>query len=400
MISLSFTIVPSRANADGSHSIRLKISNAHTTRYIVTPYKVDRPAQLQNGVVVRHPMAAVYNQKLSAMLIDYTERAAAYSNKQATATEIRAYLESGSNLSLFEDYAKSFIKDLEDNGQTSYAQNMGYTMRQFVECFPNIGLQEITPAILHRWDTWLTKRGYSSTTINIRMTHIKALLNSAITNGVVEYKIFPFRGYKLPSKVVRDICISHNELHRLRDAEFDGVSARRLTVARDLFMLSFYCAGINLTDLIDAQVDGNTLTFIRKKTAAKKQCPNKEVSITIQPEARDIINKYITPAGVLDFGYNYTDYAQFRSFVTKSLNRIGEMLNFEKKLMYYSARKTFCQFGFELGVPLYVLEYAIGQTIKDAANRPIFNYIKIMRRQADDAIRKIINHSKDDDVEY
>lgn len=397
MITLSFAIIPSRANADGSHSIRLKISNVRTTRYIVTPYRVDRPTQFQNGVVVRHPMAAVYNQKLTALLVDYTQRVADLPNKQASATEIKKILESNIDLSQFEEYAKSFIKDLEHNGQTSYAQNMGYTMRQFVECFPDIGLHEITPAILRRWDTWLNKRGYSSTTINIRMTHIKALLNSAVTDGVVEYKIFPFRGYKLPSKVVRDICISHDELHRLRDIEFMGVSARRLTIARDLFMLSFYCAGINLIDLVDAQVDGDILTFIRKKTAAKKQCPNKDVSITIQPEAKKIIKKYITPTGVLDFGYHYTDYGQFRSFVTKSLNRIGEMLNFEKKLMYYSARKTFCQFGFEIGVPLYVLEYAIGQTIKDAANRPIFNYIKIMRRQADDAIRRIIDYSNEDD---
>jgi hypothetical protein len=62
--------------------------------------------------------------------------------------------------------------------------------------------------------------------------------------------------------------------------------------------------------------------------------------------------------------------------------------------MFYSARKTFCQFGYELGIPLYILEYAIGQTIKDANNRPIFNYIKIMRSQADDAIRKILDYVK------
>jgi hypothetical protein len=82
-----------------------------------------------------------------------------------------------------------------------------------------------------------------------------------------------------------------------------------------------------------------------------------------------------------------------------ALNEIGEMLGFEKRLMYYSARKTFCQFGYEIGVPLYVLEYAIGQSIKEAGNRPIFNYIKIMRQQADYAIRAIIDYSKSDDDE-
>ena len=70
-------------------------------------------------------------------------------------------------------------------------------------------------------------------------------------------------------------------------------------------------------------------------------------------------------------------------------------MGFEKPLMYYSARKTFVQFGYELDIPLYILEYAIGHSIKEASNRPIFNYIVIMREKADNAIRKIIDYSKE-----
>lgn len=233
---------------------------------------------------------------------------------------------------------------------------------------------------IKEWEKWLVRHGYSPTTINIRMSHLKALLNAAVNEGVVEYKIFPFRNYRMPQKNVRDICISKSELAKLRDANFEGVSEKRLTVARDLFMLSFYCGGINLTDIMDANFSGDVLTFIRKKTANKKTGADKEVSISIQPEAREILDKYVNEQGKFVSGYQYRDYEQFRSFVTKSLNRIGEMLGFEKKLMYYSARKTFVQFGSELGIPLYILEYAIGQTIKEANNRPVFNYLKIMRK--------------------
>lgn len=149
---------------------------------------------------------------------------------------------------------------------------------------------------------------------------------------------------------------------------------------------------------MDARLDDNTINFVRKKTAAKKQ-GEKGVSLTIQPEARAIIDKYITESGTLDFGYNYSQYEQFRSFVTKGLNKIGEDLGFEKKLMFYSARKTFVQFGQQLGIPLYVLEYSIGQSIKDSNSRPIFDYMKVMRFQADLAIRKIIDFSLDDKPE-
>lgn len=51
----------------------------------------------------------------------------------------------------------------------------------------------------------------------------------------------------------------------------------------------------------------------------------------------------------------------------------------------------------QLGIPLETLEYCIGQSMK--SNRPIFNYVKIMRQHADVAIRQIIDslHEKSGD---
>ena len=397
MAQLSFVVVPSRVNSDGTHTIRLKITNVNTTRYILTKYKIGSEKQFQNGKVVKHPQAAAINQKLNIMLGEYEDLLSKMGNARATATEIKNFIEQprfvGEDLC---EYAKKYIAELNNNGQDSYARNMGYTLKYLTECFgENVALSSINTSAIKMWEKWLVRMGYSPTTINIRMSHLKALLNAAVTEGIVEYKIFPFRGYKMPAKNVREIWISKDELKKLREAEFSGVSERRHTVARDLFMLSFYFAGINLTDLMDARLDGDTINFVRKKTAAKKQ-GEKGVSLTIQPEARTIIDKYITDDGKLDFGYNYSQYEQFRSFVTKGLNKIGEVLGFEKKLMFYSARKTFVQFGQQLGIPLYVLEYAIGQSIKDSNSRPIFDYMKVMRFQADLAIRKIIDHSLDD----
>lgn len=399
---ISFVIVPSKPNADGSFTIRLKITNANTTAYINTPYKVGRTTQFQNGKVVKHPQAFSMNNGLRGLLDKYEKSLEHFYEPKATATMIKDFLSRPQfTTDLFSSYAERYIAEVKANGQDSYAQNLGYTLKQFNECFGDKWpLERIDLLAIKHWDKWLTNAGYSPTTINIRMSHLKAILNAAVDEGFVEYKIFPFRSYRMPAKNVRDICISKSELAKLRDAKFEGVSAKRLTVARDLFMLSFYCAGINLTDLMDATfADNNVLTFIRKKTAEKKTGVEKEVSISIQPEAREIIDRYIGKDGKLDMGYNYADYGQFRSFVTKSLNRIGEQLGFEKKLMFYSARKTFVQFGSELGIPLYILEYAIGQTIKEANNRPVFNYLKIMRTQADLAIRTIIDYSIEPDNE-
>lgn len=396
MAVLTLNVERGRTAANGTIPIRIKITSKNTKAYIATRYKVESIKNWNGATVVRQSDAVIINKKLRELLTAYENIVDTIPNADVSANEIKAYIESNYRKSdSLRDYAEKYIGRLKEEGRTSYARNMGYTLKYVLESLgENITLQSVGAVQLEKFENFMRKRGDSDTTLNIRMTHLKALLNAAVNDGTVEYKVFPFRNYKIPTKAVRDICISKEELRKLREAEFPGVSERRHTVARDLFILSFYFAGINLTDLMDAQLDGETITFVRKKTAAKKQ-GEKEVSLTIQPEARAIIDKYITPDGKLDFGYRFRDYEQFRSFVTNSLNRIGEDLGFEKRLMYYSARKTFVQFGTDLGIPLYILEYAIGQTIKDKANRPIHDYFRIMRPQADMAIRTIISYSQD-----
>lgn len=401
MALINLCIIPSRPNKDGTFNIKFKISNGSSATYISTRYSVEAK-QWNGGQVIRHPQSAMINSKLFTLLNRYqSELDDLDPPKSMTAPEISQRLRSrSSDNSLVSTFAESYIAKLKANKQESYAKNMGYTLFALTDCFgKQMRLKDFSYLSLENFERYLRGRGQSDTTINIRMSHLKALLNAAVNEGLVEYKVFPFRNYRMPTKNVRDICIGKSELAKLRDATFEGVSAKRLTVARDLFLLSFYCAGINLTDLMDATFDKDVLTFIRKKTARRKTGGENRVSMTIQPEAREIINKYVDTGGKLNMGYNYSEYGQFRSFVTKSLNRIGELLGFEKKLMFYSARKTFVQFGSELGVPLYVLEYAIGQTIKEANNRPIFNYLKVMRSQADLAIRMIIDYSFEPDSE-
>lgn len=400
MARLSLTIVENAPRRDGTFTIKIRITNGSSVAYVTTKYAVEK-RQWNGGQVVRHPQAASINAKLFQLLNAYqTKLGELNPPSDATATQIRNWLkQSATPAGSFTILAERYITRLKENGQSSYAQNMEYTLKAVTGFYgADVCLRDFSYISLELFERFMRQNGQSDTTINIRMSHLKALLNYAVTTGAVEYKIFPFRGYKMPRKNVREIWLSKGELRQLRDADFKGAWQRRYNVARDLFMLSFYFAGINLTDLIDAKLHGDTIDFVRKKTSAKKT-GEKGVSLTIQPEARAIIEKYITKDGTLDFGYNFSDYKQFRSFITKGLNKIGENSGFENKLMYYSARKTFVQFGQQLGIPIYVLEYAVGQSIKDANSRPIFDYMRVMRFQADLAIRTIIDYTLNESTE-
>jgi integrase len=159
-------------------------------------------------------------------------------------------------------------------------------------------------------------------------------------------------------------------------------------------MLSYYLAGINLIDLLSYDFrNKKIMEYIRTKTRNKKKT-NRTVSFSIPDEAMPIIHRYMSPkTGRLDFGQKGT-YDTFKNIVTRDIKRIAKKLGIRQaeKVCYYTARKSFVQHGFDLGISLEVLEYCIGQSMK--SNRPIFNYLKIMRRHADTAMRKIFDGLK------
>ena len=136
-------------------------------------------------------------------------------------------------------------------------------------------------------------------------------------------------------------------------------------------MLTYYLGGINLKDLLEYNFkDKDYIRYIRHKTRNRKKRAN-EIVFSLQPEAK------------------YVSYKQIYSLIFRNINKVAEMSGISKKVTYYSARKTFAQHGYNLGIQIEKIEYCIGHSMK--SNRPIFNYIKIMQEHADKVFREILN---------
>ena len=95
--------------------------------------------------------------------------------------------------------------------------------------------------------------------------------------------------------------------------------------------------------------------------------------------------------GKLIFG-RYKTYESCYNVLARKIKELAKATNIKHYFTLYSARKSFVQHGFDLGIPLSTLEYCIGQSMKES--RPIFNYVTIMKRHADKAIREILDNLK------
>ena len=372
--------------------IYLTITHKREVRYISTEYEIDDLYQFDKGKVVCRKDAKIMNQRLAYVLSEYQEKLNEIDNQDMySCSQIKEILE-GKNqvnkLVTIKEYMERRIADFRKDGRNSYADMNVYTLEKILSILGNISLQSFSTSTIDKFIRGLSS--LSNATKQMRLTHLKARINEAIKEGIVKYDVHPFAYVKMPKPSVKMLDLTIDEFSRILHLK---TNHRKLSLARDLFLLSFYLGGMNLADIVENEFNDDMVRYVRKKTANKKE-GEKIVTFTIPEEARAIIRKYISRNGKLNFGYKFT-YQNFQRYVNHCLKDLGKKLEIKSNISFYSARKTFSQFAFDLGIRTEIVEYCLGQSMKE--NRPIYNYVRVMQRQADAAIRMVIDYTNNPD---
>lgn len=396
MTTIKLAVLKHTRAKDGSYKIRIAIGHQSETSYIVTKYRVATFGNFRNGVVVGQPDASAINLKLRKLLNQYDERLERIPNpSDYDCTQLRDILK---NMNDHEEtvtlgtLGNQFCEQLRAEGRASYAHIIEYHLRYFLEyTHGDIFLSEINTRLIDDFSRYVRSTGASPSYEAMRLVTIRTLVNRAIKMQMVRYDVHPFLYWKERKSDARDIDISVNDMRTLSQHHSKYKGVRR---AVDMFLLSYYLGGMNLMDILAYDFRGyqtKQLSYIRQKTRNKKTT-NHYIQFNIIPEAYPIIEKYMdAKTGKLNLRFT-GKYEWLLSGIDRSLKTVSTQLNLEcgNKITFYSARKSFVQHGFELGIPLEILEYCIGQSMK--TNRPIFNYVKIMSHHANEAIRKIVDN--------
>lgn len=394
MATIKLAVLKHTKSKDGSYKIRISIGHRSETHYIVTSYSVNALSEFDNGIVVRVPNAHEINIKLRNLLNDYEERLERIdSPEDYTCKELRDLLKSmrtHSSKVTFKQVSEQYQKELIEDGRGSYAGMLQNSLRLFFEFTGgDVFLSEISTITISEFERWLKRKGVSQTYISMTLSMTRTIVNRAIRMQLVTYSVHPFTYWKRPADPERELDISVEDVRAIRDAQ---PRLKKQRIARDIFMLSYYLGGINLIDLLEIDFRGvSVLEYTRHKSRNMK-LSDKRISFTLQPEAKELISKWMNRnTGRLDFGYKFS-YKNFLAYITRSIKSLAKDIDIQdyRKVCYYTARKSFVQHGFDLGISLEVLEYCIGQSVKN--NRPIFNYLKIMRKHADVAFRQILDN--------
>ncbi len=204
----------------------------------------------------------------------------------------------------------------------------------------------------------IVERKLSPTTLSMYLRCLKTVYNKAISGGIISHDISPFNSkidhYVIP--MVRNVkkALGTDEINRLADY-YDFENSPRCR-ARDFWMLSFYCYGMNICDILQLKnnnLDGNVLHFYRQKTMNSHRGNQKPVQMSLKPNAMEIIDKYRNPDQSPDkYLFDELDHKdsaiikrkkikKFTRFINQHIKKIAIIIGIDPKVSTYYARHSF-----------------------------------------------------------
>ncbi|MCC8177468.1 MAG: hypothetical protein LIO91_13730 [Bacteroidales bacterium] len=143
-----------------------------------------------------------------------------------------------------------------------------------------------------------------------------------------------------------------------------------------------------MTDLMDLDLTASVVRYERKKTDRRAKV-NKFVEFTMPDVARELAARWVDDSGRLMMTKNQRAKAADGLFRYR-LPQIGKDLGIPR-LVFYSARKSFAQHAFDLGVGESVIEYVLGHSLGKSGSS-LFHYISVTPAMATEAINKVLRN--------
>lgn len=365
MATVNWVILKHHKKRDGTYNPKIRITQNRTSAYISTSIytplvRFRRGCSL--GSVTDTYIEEVLNDKVKDvrhLLIEYDNLFIDCDTASEVVSMIRK-IQSFKRADIdFIEFSKDYIKKnikKESTRTNRYATINSLSLFIRDEYNTNrLPIKNINLSFLNRYESWLKsshqtkegnkQKGLKASSVRIYMCNIQTLFNKAklhyndyeLNNIVI--KNDPFIAYKIPDQgVFRKRSIPVSDLKKIIDADLKN---RYEMISRDVFVLSFMLAGMNLIDMFNLPPFDDKITYNRTKTGERKR-GGSYISIDILPEMEKIINKYKDKRQIRGFCFyeKYSGMPSFSMSINRGLKKLCKSLSINE-FTYYSARHTF-----------------------------------------------------------
>ncbi|MDD2251042.1 MAG: site-specific integrase [Candidatus Cloacimonetes bacterium] len=242
---------------------------------------------------------------------------------------------------------------------------------------------ELSPALLSEFKSYLhtlhnirePEKMLHPNTIALNLRIFKTITSKAVKEGLIKMEKNPFLSFENKTIKTTKEKLTDEELQRIRDLDLQEGS--RIWDARNIFLFSFYCAGIRIGDLLQLRWLNTTpegrLVYYMNKNHKKRDLlliqPAKEILQLYWKEGRKPTD-YIFPllnndqpfAGAIrpedidtlspeNKKLLMDQLSSKTAIVNNNLNKIRELAGINKRLTSHISRHTFAYKAKQAGIP-------------------------------------------------
>lgn len=319
----------------------------------------------------------------------------------------------------------TLIEELKRSGSQGTAVNYHSTLTAF-EKFSgtrSFHFDQVNEVMLMDFERFLRQMPLQPNTIAFYMSNFRAVYNKARKRGYAKCGTSPFNAVSIHIEKTRKLAVSAEVIRKVANADFSD--SEKLTMARDLFMFSFYTRGMSFADMAylrQKDICNGTIHYRRRKTG-------QVFAVKIVPEAQEILDRYRKPCSpwalpvMLEYDerhkflrplvyqgstpeerllfdekvyrrykYNLSHYLRFYSDISKRLD-------LPVRLSFNVARHSWASLARNEGIPISVISIGLGHTSEkttqiyldeldnrkiDDANETVIQLLRNMNKKAND----------------
>lgn len=378
--SISFYLDKTRKDKNGKYKVRLYVNSkalkkikyyttvfAFTEKEFSSIWETHKPRNEHKELRIK--MQSVENKAYeiadTLTRFNFEDFERLLLNKSSTKRDINYY------------YSKT-IEKFHNKGSISTAINYKTSLKCILRFHKKerIDFNDITVSWLERFEKHcVDNENKSLTTVSIYLRTLRTIFNDAKAANSIHEDIYPFgkRKYQIPASKNVKKALTHKQLKVLFTGQPQTPEEEK---AKAFWFFSYFCNGMNLKDILNLKfkdLDGDSLTFIRAKTA-KTNRNSKKIVTFLNEFTKKVIKDYGNINQAPDnhifmvLNNSQTPEEQYRlvknfvSMVNKNFLKYALSNNINEPISSYWARHSFTTMAIRNGASIEFVGEAIGHT--------------------------------------
>lgn len=395
-------ILRTKENKDGTRPLAVRVTKDRKSSYIYLGHNLipEHWDEKNQRVKKTHPNSSRMNGLLSKRFAEINEKLLELEMQKTdtSSQSIKKGVKASKEASFF-GQANIYLQDLKAQGKFNRLSADKPRVERFKEFLNGVDVSftEIDTSLIKKFSAYLKRtRDITDRTVVNHLIVLRTIFNQAISAKIVEAKHYPFGKDKIVIRFPESLKIglTREEVQSLEQLDLTKLSS--LDNARDMWLLSFYFAGMRVSDVLRlkwSDFQNDRLFYTMGKN-------NKVGSLKVSQKVLDILEKYKRPNAkhnlvfpdletVDDFSKSFEIQKRIaicNKRINDNLDRVTDLIGLNKKLTMHIARHTFGNLSGDK-IPIQMLQKLYRHT---SITTTIGYQANFINKDADDALEAVI----------